>query len=232
MTHLLFDFFGTLVDYSDSQTEQGYERSHAILLDHGATLGYEEFLALGTEVFAEFETRAAATHDEYSMDEVVTALLCRQFTPDRAAEILRAFRDTYLAEWNKGVRYIEGVTPMLRELASRYSLVLVTNTHYPGLVHGHLRNMGADGSFAAIVTSIEHGKRKPHPGIFEHALAVSGGRAEAALHVGDSYTADYAGARAAGLRCLLVDPAQRHEVGSDRLAHILELTKALPAPGG
>ena len=44
-THLLFDFFGTLVDYSASWTEQGYPRSHALVRSRGSDIQYERFLA-------------------------------------------------------------------------------------------------------------------------------------------------------------------------------------------
>jgi len=40
-THVLFDFFGTLVEYSPSRTDQGYDRSFSLLRDAGLRLGYE-----------------------------------------------------------------------------------------------------------------------------------------------------------------------------------------------
>ncbi len=38
MTVVFFDFFGTLVDYSPSRTEQGYHRTHASLDELGVDL--------------------------------------------------------------------------------------------------------------------------------------------------------------------------------------------------
>ena len=54
-THVLLDFFGTLVDYSASRTEQGYERSFALLQAAGCRLDYQAFLSLWSEVFLEFD---------------------------------------------------------------------------------------------------------------------------------------------------------------------------------
>ena len=55
------------------------------------------------------------------------------------------------------------------------------------------------------ITSAETGSRKPDPVIFERALELAGCRAGEALHVGDTADEDVAGARAAGIRPLLID---------------------------
>jgi putative hydrolase of the HAD superfamily len=129
------------------------------------------------------------------------------------------------------VQYLPGVPEVLAHLAERFTLVLVTNTHHADLVHGHLHAMGADRCFVVVVTSVEHGKRKPSPCIFDHALMRSGGTAEGALYVGDSFSCDYRGAVAAGMRPLLIDPDRRHDVPEgDRLSHVLEAPERLGWP--
>ncbi len=59
---------------------------------------------------------------------------------------------------------------------------------------------------AAIIDSGAVGVAKPDPAIFAMALDVVGASPERALHVGDAYQYDVRGARAAGIRPLLVDP--------------------------
>jgi putative hydrolase of the HAD superfamily len=59
--------------------------------------------------------------------------------------------------------------------------------------------------FDAVVISAEVGWRKPHPAIFERALGALGVAPGDALHVGDSVGDDVEGARAAGIRAVLVD---------------------------
>ena len=66
ISHLLFDFFGTLVDYSASRTEQGYERSFALLRDSGCRLDYAGFLTAWSKVSEELDAAAAASHREVS----------------------------------------------------------------------------------------------------------------------------------------------------------------------
>ena len=57
------------------------------------------------------------------------------------------------------------------------------------------------------MTSVEHGRPKPHPSIFAAAQARLGCPAAATLFVGDSYEADYLGAKGAGMQALLIAPA-------------------------
>jgi putative hydrolase of the HAD superfamily len=64
--------------------------------------------------------------------------------------------------------------------------------------------------FGSVTLSSRVGVTKPHPAIFREALARHGAAPADALHVGDSYAEDCEGARAAGLRAVLVDRAQRH----------------------
>ena len=66
--------------------------------------------------------------------------------------------------------------------------------------------MGISQQMAVVVTSIEHGRPKPHPSIFMSALTRLDCDASEALFVGDSYEADYLGAKGVGMQALLIDP--------------------------
>jgi putative hydrolase of the HAD superfamily len=92
-------------------------------------------------------------------------------------------------------------------LSSRFRLGVVTNTHYAPLIHTHLHEIGVAPYMKVVVTSVEYGRPKPHPGIFAAALAHLGCRAESTLFVGDSYEAGYLGAKGAGKQACLIDPA-------------------------
>jgi putative hydrolase of the HAD superfamily len=58
--------------------------------------------------------------------------------------------------------------------------------------------------FQSITISTEVGAAKPHPKIFQVALQRHQCAAETAWHIGDSLNEDYKGARAAGLRGILL----------------------------
>jgi HAD superfamily hydrolase (TIGR01549 family) len=73
-----------------------------------------------------------------------------------------------------------------------------------------------------------HGWIKPHPSIFEAALAALDVGVREAVMVGDSYRDDIAGARALGMRAILVDRDGLHPNEPDRI----ETLHALPAALG
>lgn len=228
-THLLFDFFGTLVAYSASRTDQGYARSHALLCEAGARLGYREFLDVWSAIAIRFEEAAESSRREFSMAELVTAFL-GQIGLRADADLVDGFTRRYLAEWNKGVRHPDALPAMLGRLDERYTLGIVTNTHDRELVRDHLAVMGVESRFACLVTSVEFGSRKPDPAIFHEALRRLGATPGGSLYVGDNHAADYLGARAAGIDCLLIDPGSAAPIpAADRLASLFELESRLEA---
>jgi putative hydrolase of the HAD superfamily len=85
-------------------------------------------------------------------------------------------------------------------------------------------NTGIRQHFHVVVTSDEHGWRKPHRSIFDVALARMEVPAGQAILVGDSYDADYQGALNAGLQAVLVDPTGSRSIPeSDQIRSILQL---------
>jgi len=228
LTHLFFDFFGTLVDYSASRTDQGYPRSHQILIDAGCEIGYDDFLQRWDRVAGRFDADAEESLLEYSMHQVGAAFLEQVLDPRAAADALEPFITCYIDEWNQGVVDLADLPAMLDRLAGQYTLAVVTNTHSPTLVPAHLTRMGIAGYFETVVTSIEHGRRKPHPDIFERSLQRVGAVAASSVYVGDSFDADYRGARAAGMAAYLIDPHGAKPVPEhSRLASVLELEARL-----
>jgi putative hydrolase of the HAD superfamily len=228
VTHVLFDFFGTLVTYSPSRTEQGYGRSHALVRDLGADLDYAGFLDLWTSTCVAFDRASADDHREHSMHELAGAFLTRALGRPPAADARHAFVAAYLAEWNTGVVYLPGLDRLLADLSGRHRLAVVTNTHHARLVPDHLAAMGLAGAFQAVVTSVEVGWRKPHPAIYAAALDATGADRARTVFVGDTYEADYRGPTRFGLRALLIDPRRRAVIPDDaRLASVFDLPARL-----
>jgi len=98
------------------------------------------------------------------------------------------------------------VLPALDALAHRgVRLAVVSN--WDCSLPGVLADLGVADRFAAVVVSAVVGAAKPDPGIFRYALERLGVSAARALHCGDRPEYDCAGARAAGLRAVLIDRA-------------------------
>ena len=79
----------------------------------------------------------------------------------------------------------------------------------------------------AVVGSRAHGFVKPHPTIFEAALQQLGVAAAEAAMVGDSIEEDVEGARALGMRAILLDRENRHPEIEERLTDLYGLPAAL-----
>jgi HAD superfamily hydrolase (TIGR01549 family) len=118
----------------------------------------------------------------------------------------------------------EDVLPVLEELR-RASLRI-------GLVSNGIRDLTefvAHHRLAvdAIVDSRTHGRVKPHPTIFQAALEGLGVAPAETVMVGDSLEEDVEGARALGMRALLVDRDERHPEVAERLVDLYGLPAAL-----
>lgn len=204
-----------------------------MLRQAGFPRGYEDFLELWSSTSAEFDAEAERTLREFSMSDLGRAFFARAIPGVFSDEQLAHFLETYLEEWNKGVRVIPGLADLLARLATGFRLAVITNTHDAALVPRHLEEMGVADHFEAVITSVEHGFRKPHPAIFEYAASRLGVEPGRCVHVGDDAVADYRGATGAGLRALLIDPRGGSGVPeSARLASILHLESLLASGGG
>ena len=87
-----------------------------------------------------------------------------------------------------------------------------------------LERLGLAPLVDAVVTSAAVGARKPEPAIFAHALALAGTASGRARHIGDSLAEDVAGARAFGIRPLLLRRDGIREPGVRTIAGLAELT--------
>ena len=70
--------------------------------------------------------------------------------------------------------------------------------------------LGLAGLFDITVRSADVGAAKPDPAIFRAALSRAGVEPHEAVHVGDQISSDIQGARAVGIRPVLVDRDGNH----------------------
>ncbi len=122
-----------------------------------------------------------------------------------------AAREIY-EEWSACHHFslYDDVPEVLRGLHSRgLTIGLISNTQR--CLSSFQSHFALDGLFTVTVSSAAHGHMKPHPSIFQAALGQAGASADEAVMVGDSPAHDIAGARALGMRAVLVarDEARR-----------------------
>ncbi len=147
---------------------------------------------------AYYREHAHEGRDEASLAElrercaaIVSGKLDLEITVDELVEAIRfsAYPDT---------------APALGALRDR-DLRLIAVSNWDFALPRVLERCGIERMLDGVVTSAGAGARKPDPAIFTAALELAGCEAGEALHVGDTAEEDVAGARAAGIRPLLID---------------------------
>jgi HAD superfamily hydrolase (TIGR01509 family) len=97
----------------------------------------------------------------------------------------------------------DDVLPTLGALRARgLRIGLISNTHRSLEAFQSHFELGA--LVSGAVSSREHGYNKPHPSIFRAALSLLSVSPEEAIMVGDSYAHDVEGARAVGMKAVLL----------------------------
>lgn len=129
----------------------------------------------------------------------------------------------YHQQWNLWEHVPDEVPPALDALrALSLRLVVVSNAN--GMLRAMFERVGLASHVDLLFDSHEEGVEKPGPRLFQIALARAGARADTTMHVGDLYHVDIVGARAAGLRAVLLDPAGVYlDVDCERVASLGEL---------
>jgi HAD superfamily hydrolase (TIGR01549 family) len=221
---VLFDVDFTLARPGPELGPEGYVRAGG---RHGLTLDparYEEArdAALDTlERHPEFE------HDDeiwFAFTERI--VLGMGGTPpaayDCAVEITRGW------ELHENFELYEDTVPVLEELRrAGLRIGLVSNSArdvHEFAVHHALQ-------IDAGISSFHHGRTKPHASIFRAVLDLLEVEPADAAMVGDTIEADVEGARALGMRAILLDRAGRYPEFEPRIADLYGLPAALGLAG-
>ena len=102
---------------------------------------------------------------------------------------------------------LEGAEALVRYLAEKYPLTVVTNG-FVEVQYEKFDRSGLRDCFTHIVLSEEVGCQKPNPRIYEKALRMNGVSAEEAVMIGDSWNSDIQGAINAGIDQIWIRKSQ------------------------
>jgi putative hydrolase of the HAD superfamily len=202
---LLLDAMGTLINLRES-VGQGYA---AVAAEHGITLDAATIDGVFPDIYRQAPPLAfgALPDSDLGAAELnwwgdrIRATLAAVEAPEPDQDLVQALFDHFAApeRWRP---YPEVLKQLERWRQKGLKLAVVSN--FDRRLHGVLAGLGLSHLFETVVVSSEAGAAKPDPRPFALALEALGLSAEAAWHVGDS-PEDLAGARAAGLRCVLIE---------------------------
>jgi putative hydrolase of the HAD superfamily len=217
---VLFDVDFTLFRPGPELGPVGYQR-----------LGKRHGLALDPERYE--DARLAAIdevqhHPELVHDEEIWIAFTEQIMIGMGGDAGRC-RECAVAmvrEWERHENFhlYEDALPALSEMRRHGLRVgLISNGQRDLVEFAEHHGLDVDVS----VGSTAHGRIKPHPSIFETALSALGVEPAEAAMVGDSLEDDVEGARALGIRAILVDRDGVHPDEPDRIDTLLALPAAL-----
>jgi putative hydrolase of the HAD superfamily len=216
---VIFDVDFTIAKPGPDLGPEGYVRLGA---RHGLALDAERYDSARR---AAFET--LKRHPELDHDQEIWIL----FT-ERIIEGMGGAGDTYpaavemTANWEHAHHFelYDDARPALTALRSRGLKVgLLSNTERDLTDFVAHHGLAVD----AVLTSRLHGKTKPHETIFRRMLELLEVDAADAVMVGDTVEDDVEGARAIGMRAILVDRQGVHPDAADRLGDLRGLARAL-----
>lgn len=215
---VLFDLFDTLVRFDrermpEIQVNGKAVRSsaghlHAILSAHAPEVTLDASYEALVESWREAERLRAIDNREVPAPARF-AYFFRRLGLDAASlppGLTQRLIDTHRGALGHAAEFPAHHGSLLRRLAARYRLAVVSNFDYTPTALDILERAGVADLFGAIVVSDAVGWRKPRREIFDAALGQLGTRAEEALFVGDRADMDVLGAQQIGMDAAWINP--------------------------
>ena len=215
---VLFDFGGTLYDY-DTLLPGDRESLFHLAKIAGASADddtvYRAYRGALRTAYRNYLERDYYLHADM-FREALEGML-RQLGLEATDEHVASYREMQWRLHQRDFQLREGVPETLGELRRRgLALGIVSNIDKDQLEHlGRLAELPR--FFDWLLSSEEAGSCKPDGKIFAEALRRAGCAADEALFVGDSLSADIAGANGAGLRSVLLWHRADKKPDTDRI---------------
>jgi putative hydrolase of the HAD superfamily len=217
---VLFDVDFTLCRPGPELSAERYAR---IAARHGVTLDVSRYDDAREAAALNLKRHPELLHDDTIWHRFTEEIFLGMGGPEEiasgcATEIEQGW------EVSENFELFEDALPVLDELRAAQLRI--------GLVSNGIRDLSAFVAHHrldvdAIVDSRTHGRVKPHPTIFQAALDWLEVDAADAVMVGDSLEEDVEGARALGMRAILIDRDERHPDVEERLTDLFGLPAAL-----
>jgi FMN phosphatase YigB (HAD superfamily) len=228
---LLFDLFGTVVlfkpqvpvlEVANTQWRSTLGWLRTDIARALPEVPFEDFLHAMTAVTAEIVRARPPEYLEVPSRERFRRTLerigLRGPVANAAAEALCVRHMGFLAE---STVFPPEHGALLRALAGRHRLGLISNFDHGPTGHAILARHGIADLFEVTLISADVGRRKPHPAIFHEALGRMRVAPEEVLFVGDNVADDVAGARATGIDVAWISDGAPPPAGGPAPTHVI-----------
>lgn len=207
---VVFDWGGTLSRWASVEPAEFWhlaatELTSGLDPDRGAELT-DRLVAAEVAVWREVTTSQRSA----TLSRVITDAVGSVGLPAPPPDVVDRAGRLALDAWGAHVAHDPDASALLGELREQGLLVgLLSNTHFPAAFHDALLERdGLIGFFDARLYTSDLDHVKPHPAVFEAALAALGVDDPArAVYVGDRPLDDITGSKAVGMRAVL----RRHD---------------------
>ena len=200
---VIFDLGGTLMYERASWhniTAQGDEALTKYLIDQGMELNLSTFPVEFRRRLGEYFAQREKDLLETSYTFVLIELLKDKGYTNLPDDVVRKALDSLFTITQTNWLLEDDARPTLKKLEKDgYRIGLISNAGDDQDVHQLLQRFGIASSFDFILTSAACSYRKPHPRIFELAIANWYFLPSETVMVGDNLDADIRGAKSAGL---------------------------------
>lgn len=223
---VLFDVDETLFDRRLAQ-RLVLRRMRDALPELFAQLGPDALEAAWLRSDRETENHVYTTSDIRASRNLRSALFLRLLgLPEEAADRVTDF---YVQTYPGVSAPMDGATEVVAACAARLPVGIISNA-FPDVQYRKLDSLGIRPHLACVVLSEEFGVRKPDPAVFLHTCGLLDVAPARCVYVGDSFTNDVAGARAAGLVSCWLNP-RRVATPEGQAAADLEVASLRELPG-
>jgi len=219
---VLFDVDFTLFRPGPELGPEGYRR---VGERHGLDLDPDLYATARAAAIDALQRSHQLVHDEEIWIAFTEQIVLRM-GGDRDPVGTRACATDMVREWERHENFslYEDALPVLDELR-RHDLKI-------GLISNGQRDLDEFTVHHALVVDVavgskSHGRVKPHASIFQAAIRALDVRPDEVAMVGDSYEDDIEGARALGIRAILLDRDRLRPDAPDRIDTLFALPAAL-----
>ena len=227
---ILLDWDDTIGDWSNAASKAlqvVYEQFHLDELYDTVSEFFNTYEPYNLELWGKYG-RHEVTKEQLHFERFYYPLMVNDFPEFRGrskTELAHEIGDEFLRQTNKYFSLMPDADRVVRELAKKYPLTIVSNG-FREVQYYKFAHSGLQDCFTHTLISDEIGFNKPHPEIFQIALERNGVTKDEAIMIGDSYSSDIEGAKAAGIDQIWIHEGDTEETATfivPRLTDVLEI---------